>query len=67
MYLGHKPKGPTPFDWFGPWPGYLVVLEVLVIVLFRLLEVPLASFGAARRGGPAREQALEGPADSPSF
>jgi len=41
MYLSHKPRGPTPFDWFGPWPGYLFVLETLVIVLFRLLEIPL--------------------------
>ena len=48
MYLSHKPKGPTPFDWFGPWPGYLVVLEVLVIMLFRLLEIPLRTLGAPR-------------------
>lgn len=47
MYLSHKPKGPTPFDWFGPWPGYLVVLELLVIVLFRLLETPFTAFRAA--------------------
>ena len=57
MYLSHKPNGPTPFDWFGPWPGYVIVLEVLVLVLFRLLEIPLTLLGAAR---PDRLRRAEG-------
>ena len=38
LYLSRKPVGPTPFDLFGPWPNYLLVLEVLVLVIFRLLQ-----------------------------
>ncbi len=55
MYLSHKPKGPTPFDWFGPWPGYLIVLELLVLTLFRLLQIPLD-----RLGGQPSPDSLEG-------
>ena len=38
LYLSRKPVGPTPFDLFGPWPDYLLVLEALVFVIFRLLQ-----------------------------
>ncbi len=56
MYLSRKPHGPTPFDWFGPWPGYLVVLELLVLVLFRLLAIPLRALGASRAKDPGRTE-----------
>ncbi|HQZ15638.1 MAG TPA: TIGR02206 family membrane protein [Vicinamibacteria bacterium] len=48
MYLSHKPYGPTPYDWFPPWPAYIGVLEVLVLVLFRLLQVPLSALDRGR-------------------
>ncbi len=44
LYLSRKPVGPTPFDLFGPWPNYLIVLEILVLVVFRLLQA-VADFG----------------------
>ena len=48
MYLSHKPYGPTPYDWFPPWPAYIGVLEVLVLVLFRLLQIPLSALDRGR-------------------
>ncbi len=41
LYLSRKPVGPTPFDWFGPWPVYLLTLEGLVLLVFRLLDLGL--------------------------
>jgi hypothetical integral membrane protein (TIGR02206 family) len=52
MYLSRKPNGPTPFDWFGPWPGYLAVLEVVVLVVFRLLAIPLSVLRASGASDP---------------
>ncbi|AXF55738.1 TIGR02206 family membrane protein [Salicibibacter kimchii] len=34
MYLMEKPPGPSPFDWFGPWPYYIVVLQVVALLVF---------------------------------
>lgn len=34
MYLMHKPPGPSPFDWFGPWPYYIFVLQLVSLLLF---------------------------------
>lgn len=48
MYLSHKPYGPTPYDWFPPWPAYIGVLEALVLVLFRILQVPLSGLDRGR-------------------
>lgn len=42
LYLAHKPLRPTPFDWFGPWPWYILTLEAAVLSVFRLLDLPLA-------------------------
>lgn len=33
MYINHKPLTPTPLDFFGPWPIYILVVEVLFIFL----------------------------------
>lgn len=41
LYLSAKPRDPTPFDWFGPWPHYILVLEGVSLSVFFLLDLPL--------------------------
>ena len=39
-YTLHKPEGTTVLDLMGPWPWYLVLSEVLMVILFLLLMLP---------------------------
>ena len=40
MYLNAKPPGKTFYDLLGTWPGYIVALEIIVIVLFTMMVLP---------------------------
>lgn len=41
LYLRAKPAPWTPFDAFGPWPCYILVLEAVFLCVFLLLDWPL--------------------------
>lgn len=40
MFLARKPATPSVLDWLGPYPWYILSLEVVAIFLFFLLCVP---------------------------
>ena len=40
MFLARKPVTPSVLDWLGPYPWYIVQLELVVIIVFLLLCVP---------------------------
>ncbi|MFW6265113.1 MAG: TIGR02206 family membrane protein, partial [Bacillota bacterium] len=46
LYLCEKPvsSSPTPYDFLGPWPWYIFVLEVVAIVTFHIWFLPYLIF-----------------------
>jgi len=40
MYLNGKPAGKTFYDLLGEWPGYILTLEIVVIILFGAILLP---------------------------
>jgi hypothetical integral membrane protein (TIGR02206 family) len=41
LFLTAKPPSPSPFDWFGPWPWYILTLEAVMLIAFFLLDLLL--------------------------
>lgn len=40
LYLSRKPSQPSPLDWMGGWPWYILSAEVLAAALFALAYLP---------------------------
>ena len=40
MYVAFKPETSTPLDFFGPWPWYILGMELMALAVLGLLYVP---------------------------
>lgn len=52
LYLLHKPKQPSPLDYLGPWPWYILGLAAITIGACLLCYLPFAVRNRIGRAGP---------------
>ena len=42
MFLAYKPVEPSALDFLGPWPLYILQMEIVGVILCSLLYLPFA-------------------------
>ena len=52
LFIAHKPETASLIDVLGPWPWYILVLEVIGIVMCLLLYLPYAIADMKRKQAP---------------
>jgi hypothetical integral membrane protein (TIGR02206 family) len=62
LFLSEKPAGPTPFDYLGPWPWYILGLEGMGVLVIVLLYSPFA----VRNWWAKRKQVVSGRSTVPA-
>ncbi len=55
MFIARKPDFPTPIDYFGPWPWYIIPMYASGVTLFVLFYLPFALHDW-RTGGEGRKK-----------
>jgi len=49
MFLAYKPDFPTPLDYLGPWPWYILAVELIALVVFYLMNLPFKTEPRSRK------------------
>jgi len=57
LFIAHKPETASLMDMLGPWPWYILSLEVIALAMCLLLYMPYAIRDQRARGNVSAESA----------